>query len=188
MLSIPYGLFGIAITSYFLTLLSSSILSGISRCEKAIGQRDADTDISLDSTSGHEIMAAILLFSWLVGGFIYQYLEAEQNWSYMHAIYFLFVSFSTVGFGDLTPDSKAGRVFSMFYLLFGLASTTIILGAIGEGFAEFVETYILNSKDDEEFVLTKVPRIRTVESHKTGPEFDEGRDESWKDTEPVAVL
>lgn len=173
MASIIYGIFGISITGYFLTLLSSNILSGISRCESLLGCRDDDDDIAADSTSGRLWTSVILLILWLGGGLIYSYME---GWSYLTAIYFLFVSFSTVGFGDYVPEKQAARIFTMFYLLFGLASATIVLGAIGEEFARDMENYVMEvcfgAKEDEEFVLTTAPRVRSKVPNSTC-EFEE---------------
>lgn len=53
-----------------------------------------------------------------------------EGWSWLDSIYFSVVTISTVGFGDFSPETAAGKVFTMFYILVGLgifvaAATTI---------------------------------------------------------------
>ena len=53
-----------------------------------------------------------------------------EGWSWLDSIYFSVVSISTVGFGDFSPETVAGKIFTMFYILIGLgvfvaAATTI---------------------------------------------------------------
>ncbi|SLN72936.1 voltage-gated potassium channel [Falsiruegeria litorea R37] len=57
----------------------------------------------------------------------YRYVE---GWSWLDSIYFSVVTISTVGYGDFSPETAAGKIFTMFYILIGLgifvaAATTI---------------------------------------------------------------
>ncbi len=57
----------------------------------------------------------------------YRYVE---GWSWLDAVYFSVVTISTVGFGDFSPETAAGKIFTMFYIVIGLgvfvtAATTI---------------------------------------------------------------
>ncbi len=57
----------------------------------------------------------------------YHYVE---GWSWLDSIYFSVVTISTVGFGDFSPETAAGKIFTMIYILVGLgvfvtAATTI---------------------------------------------------------------
>ena len=44
-------------------------------------------------------------------------LTLESSWSYLDAIWFLMVTASTVGFGDLYPETSLGKLAVIFYLL-----------------------------------------------------------------------
>lgn len=53
-----------------------------------------------------------------------------EGWSWLDSIYFSVVTISTVGFGDFSPDTAAGKIFTMFYIIVGLgvfvtAATTV---------------------------------------------------------------
>ncbi len=44
-----------------------------------------------------------------------------EHWSLVNAIYFCVVTLGTVGYGDITPTTDAGKIFTVFYIIFGLA-------------------------------------------------------------------
>ena len=43
-----------------------------------------------------------------------------EGWSALDALYFSVVTLTTVGFGDFTPQTAAGKIFTIFYILVGL--------------------------------------------------------------------
>lgn len=47
----------------------------------------------------------------------YRYVE---GWSWVDSFYFSVVTISTVGFGDFSPETSAGKIFTIFYILVGL--------------------------------------------------------------------
>lgn len=70
----------------------------------------------------------VMLVMFLLGGaFVYVKLEP---WTYLEALYFCFVTLSTVGFGDFLPSSPVSRVFSIFYMIFGLGVCASIIAVL----------------------------------------------------------
>ena len=59
--------------------------------------------------AGGMLLAGVLVYHWLEG------------WSYLDALYFCVVSLATVGYGDFTPTTPLGRLFTIFYLINGIA-------------------------------------------------------------------
>jgi hypothetical protein len=61
-----------------------------------------------------------------------------EGWSYVDGAYFSFITFTTIGFGDLVPgegtlDHRQGRsLLCAMYLLFGVMLTAMSLELIGE--------------------------------------------------------
>jgi len=49
-----------------------------------------------------------VIATWLLGALVFAKLE---GWSYWIAFYFCFVSMSTLGLGDFSPETQAGRAF-----------------------------------------------------------------------------
>jgi hypothetical protein len=76
------------------------------------------------------VIVAIYLFSCAA---IYTQFE---DWSYGEALYFLFVSMSTIGFGDIVPENQRFFLASSLLVLFGLSlvsmTITVLVDYIGD--------------------------------------------------------
>ncbi len=86
-----------------------------------------------------EIVAALSVVFALAYGIVGSYLmrsEFSGIESWFDAAYFTFVTFSTVGYGDLLPQSTNARIFTMSMILIGLSafatSLTVFLGPLLE--------------------------------------------------------
>jgi len=51
------------------------------------------------------------------GGIIYHYLE---GWSWIDSIYFSVITLTTVGYGDFSPQTNGGKLFTIFYIMIGI--------------------------------------------------------------------
>jgi voltage-gated potassium channel len=62
------------------------------------------------------------LFYW-VAGFLalgtWFYARVE-GWSILDSLYFSIITLTTVGYGDFSPKTSAGKIFTMIYILVGL--------------------------------------------------------------------
>jgi voltage-gated potassium channel len=76
------------------------------------------------STSGVPIALVAVVFASLYGVVGTYILRTEFNGvhSWVDAFYFTVVTYSTVGYGDITPVSPVARLFSTTMILFGLSS------------------------------------------------------------------
>ncbi len=68
-----------------------------------------------------------------LGTVVYRYLE---GWNWIDALYFSVITLTTVGYGDFSPATDAGKLFTIFYILIGIG---IILS--------FVDTVYNHYKD-----------------------------------------
>ena len=47
--------------------------------------------------------------------------SALEDWSIVDSFYFSVVTVTTVGFGDLTPDTDAAKLFTVLYIVVGIS-------------------------------------------------------------------
>ena len=60
----------------------------------------------------------------VIGTVTYHYLE---GWSWLDALYFSVITLTTIGYGDYSPQTTCGKVFTLVYIVVGIG---IILGFI----------------------------------------------------------
>lgn len=74
----------------------------------------------------YKIIAGAALGLLVVGTVVYHYLE---SWSWVDSLYFSTVAVTTVGFGDITPSTDASKLFTVAYILTGVAIIATFLRA-----------------------------------------------------------
>lgn len=102
-------------------------MNAIARITRGVGVALKDSAVKgiLALTVGMVLWASVF----------YRYIE---GWSWLDSIYFSVVTISTVGFGDFSPETAAGKIFTMFYIVVGLgifvaAATTIANAIMSQG-------------------------------------------------------
>ncbi len=68
-------------------------------------------------------------------GFGTLYYSYTESWTKIDALYFSVVSLTTVGYGDLTPQTQSGRLFTVFYLLAGIGIIATFINTMFKGVA-----------------------------------------------------
>jgi TRAP-type C4-dicarboxylate transport system permease small subunit len=63
----------------------------------------------------------------VTGTVIFHFLE---GWKWLDAFYFSVITLATVGYGDFTPKTDLGKIFTMFYIISGIGI-----------FLAFIQTY-----------------------------------------------
>lgn len=77
------------------------------------------------------VMAFGLL--WLLGALVFKIVEhREQGLSYFQALYFCYVSLLTIGYGDFSPKSNAGKPFFVIWSLIAIPTMTILISDMGD--------------------------------------------------------
>ncbi|KAK3590223.1 hypothetical protein CHS0354_041287 [Potamilus streckersoni] len=81
------------------------------------------------------LVAALIMITYLfIGTFIYTRWEA---WTFFDTFYFLFISFTTIGFGDIVPaHPKFFLVSSPFYILIGLSTMAMCIDLVKDSMNE----------------------------------------------------
>lgn len=83
----------------------------------------------------YALTMSILSFGllWCVGAMVFYFAESEtQGLSYFQALYFCYVSLLTIGYGDLSPKSNAGKPFFVLWSLIAVPTMTILVSDLGD--------------------------------------------------------
>jgi potassium channel subfamily K len=80
------------------------------------------------------------LVLWLVGAYVFYRCENpyQDFWNYFTSVYFCFVSLTTIGYGDITPISNAGKSFFVFWSLMALPTMTVLISNAGDTVVKFI--------------------------------------------------
>jgi voltage-gated potassium channel len=73
----------------------------------------------LDVLRDHDSRPALFyaLGTLVIGTLFYHWVE---GWNFLDSIYFCVVSLGTVGYGDFTPKTPIGKIFTIVYLINGI--------------------------------------------------------------------
>ncbi len=71
------------------------------------------------------VLVVVLLLSGML------FYHQVEGWSWLDALYFSLITLTTVGYGDFSPQTVAGKIFTMIYIVLGLGvlSSFILLVA-----------------------------------------------------------
>lgn len=99
----------------------------------------------------NNLIISVIVFGivWSCGAVIFWLLE--NNWSYFDALYFCFVCLLTIGYGDYTPQSNAGRPFFVVWSLVAIPTMTMLISQMSDtvvsgfknGTSKFAEVFIM---------------------------------------------
>jgi len=62
-------------------------------------------------------LLSLVLITLGTGTLVYHWVE---GWNLLDSLYFSVVTLTTIGFGDLSPKTAVGKIFTMIYILVGL--------------------------------------------------------------------
>lgn len=104
-------------------------ISGASTLSRPTCDSPTLPDMEIDDEFNLPISLAlsILIIYMLIGAAVYNLWE---EWGFFNAFYFVFISMSTIGFGDLVPDHPMFMMASIIYLIFGLALTSMCINVV----------------------------------------------------------
>jgi len=88
-----------------------------------------------DRSKNALIICAVHVVIYL-GVAVFAYSYFFEQWGVIDSIYFAVVTFTTIGYGDLSPSSDASRLFTVFFALYGIGILGAFLSILGNAFME----------------------------------------------------
>ena len=85
------------------------------------------------------------------------YYSNAEGWSTVDCVFFVTVSVSTVGYGDFVPTTDHARVFTAFFILFGLLFVLTTVDGVARHVAGTVQVALL-----QRFIETENLAVRIV--------------------------
>ena len=67
------------------------------------------------------------VFVLLLGSIVYHFVE---GWSWVDSLYFSVITLTTIGYGDFSPVTDAGKIFTIFYIFIGLGMILTFINAV----------------------------------------------------------
>ena len=67
------------------------------------------------------------------GSIAYHYLE---GWSWIDSVYFSIITLTTIGYGDFSPQTEAGKLFTIFYIIIGIGIILTFVNTVYNHYAE----------------------------------------------------
>lgn len=127
-------------------------------------------------------LAFFILVLYMLGGATF--FKLSEGWEFFNAFYFVFVSMSTIGFGDYVPNHPMRMMASIIYLIFGLSLTSMCINVVqvklSDSFrhasAKIGATIGLTLAEEEARSsqnLTPVPENLSVHSYGKNPDKDD---------------
>lgn len=86
----------------------------------------------LQSAKRFRWVGFVAVFVLGVGTVFYHFVE-KLTW--LNAIYFSTITLTTVGYGDITPQTEIGKLFTIFYVLLGVGIIATTLNILVKGAA-----------------------------------------------------
>lgn len=135
----------------------------------------------------YKLSMSILAFAilWFVGAVIFWIAEdREQGMTYFESLYFCYISLLTIGYGDFSPKSNAGKAFFVFWSLVAVPIVTTLISHMSDTVISGINRWTNTLAD-----WTIMPRAGVVrefvESHPRLKTWLEQRQQKKKEEERV---
>jgi voltage-gated potassium channel len=105
---------------------------------------------SWELASDRRVRPAFVIIGMLVaiGTIFYKLVE---HWTWLDAFYFSVITLTTVGFGDVTPETRIGKLFTVAYIVVGIGIFFVVINSIARIAVERMHMPFIPASHSDEF-------------------------------------
>ncbi|VDK48407.1 unnamed protein product [Anisakis simplex] len=85
------------------------------------------------------LFVLVIMIGYTAGGAFL--MQLWENWTFMEAFYFCFVTVTTIGFGDIVPQNVDFLPATLAYIIVGLIITTMCIDLVGSAYIRDIHFY-----------------------------------------------
>ncbi|XP_041371082.1 potassium channel subfamily K member 18-like [Gigantopelta aegis] len=117
------------------TYLETDTEADVDACADTVIEKEREDDSSFSLP--FVVAIAIVVVYIILGSFMY--LLWEDNWDFLRSFYFIFISISTIGFGDVIPEHPKFFLLSSIYIFIGLSLVSMCVNVAIEVFTKTID-------------------------------------------------
>ena len=87
-----------------------------------------------------------------IGAVVYHFLE---GWDWIDCVYFSVITLSTIGYGDFSPQTTGGKLFTIFYILVGIGIILTFINTVYKHYYANLVTKNNGSDEDSSLISDK---------------------------------
>lgn len=192
-----YGLVGLGLVGYVISMAGGAVMDFMGWQRKMFvkhilrqgGSGKADPNVSVPWYVAHSALLTACV-TWIlflfVGAAIFRETErlddaealaagvtTSTEWSYRNALWFCWVTLTTIGYGDFFPTTNAGKVLLPLYAVFSLGVVGVVIGEIGETVARSAEKALLGKGAVSRLTADKAADVAKSAKAAAGSEMDD---------------
>ena len=115
------------------------------------------------SLEGVRYAALVALMSVVIGGALFAAVEEDQDLSSWDGIWWAITTMTTVGYGDISPETDAGRILAIAVILIGIAFVALLTAFIADRFlrrdVEEIDREVSEMEDRDDRILRELAEI-----------------------------
>jgi len=150
---IPYTLIGIPIIAILYTVWAKRWLAAIKDVIARFQGSDAE---KWQSTT----IALLIFLTMLLGIGPAIFMSFEKKWQYYEAVYFIWCSVSTIGYGDFVPETTGGEWTGIALVPLGLGVCALLLASITQWFEDLI---LFMDYNEDSYEDARASLLRSVE-------------------------
>ena len=101
------------------------------------------SELVAEASSGLGLCKCFCIFIALLAVGIVAYSFVFEHWTIIDSLYYIVVMLSSIGYGDISPTTPGGKIFTALFALSGTIFLGMVLGVVG---SSLMEAQVTNSQ------------------------------------------